>query len=504
MVPYISNRPLKGTSRLAGYRARRLGALGTSDTINLVGNAGLKVGSSVVGAAAGTAIGAAAGGAIAGSIVPVIGTIIGAVVGILTSKLFGHANYAAVYANIDNVRTLFNAYAAVAGQYPGRMYGWPELQYVWHGAMVSGLFPGNGPPAGQQCTQAMIANKINACGTGQWIDDLLGSSKPTSPGTDNIAEIIAAGLSQGIVDPITMTQRMLVPGMETIAARKNNGWISVSRSTNPALYTQLLMDTADFFMSEVNPNMPVYYGPLGVAPTQQIAPVPTSAAPSAPNIPSAPAQQAPSSQSAVSQVQYSPAMTIHPGDGQVINTIYGVVSFPNQPDTTNNYPVGIVNGQILPGAAGIALQWDGGANLILSNSNGAQWRWVNGQWVQLQAASAPNQQPAVISPSASPQGTDAATAAYIAQLQAQGASQAAALAAATAALQNQGLTAAAAQTQVASAAPYASIPPDVTAAATPLANTAGLSGNSTLLIGGALAVLAVIFATGRPAKGRRR
>src|ERR1700677_2021592 len=94
---------------------------------------------SAVTAATGAALGAAAG-----SVVPIVGTIIGAAVGYLTTKLFGHADYAQVYANADNVMQLFEAYEGVAGQYPGRVYGWPEVQYIFHGALIWGLFTGNG------------------------------------------------------------------------------------------------------------------------------------------------------------------------------------------------------------------------------------------------------------------------------------------------------------------------------------------------------------------------
>lgn len=516
IVPYVSNRPLRGTRHLAGGR---LGALGTSDTVDLIGNAGLKVGASVAGTAAGAAVGTALGigggaaaGALAGSVVPVIGTVIGAVIGILTSKLFGHANYAAVYANIDNVVKLFQAYEGVAGQYVGRQYGWPEIQQIWHGAQFSGLFTGIGPPPGVACTQAMISQNINACGKGALIDDLLGSDKPTSPGTDNIAELIAGGLAKGITDPVTMTQQVLVPGITTIAARKNNAPYSITGSQNPALYTQLLLDTADYMMSTVNPNMPAYYG------SQNIQPLPTNA----------PAQSAPvavpysTAQSATPQV--SAPITIHPGDGQAIVTNYGLVTFINAPDGTGNYPM-TANGAPFGTLYGNALMWDGQGTLTLSNSSGAVYRYIQGVWSQVQAATAlpvtTSSGAAITAPvipvTATPStvaaagGTVApvdATAAYIAQLQAQGASNAAALQSAIAQLQAQGMSAQAAQSTVAAAAvPYVdpSTVATFTPQATPVVNTAGLSGASSGYILAGLGILAVIFATARPKKsaGRR-
>ena len=149
-----------------------------------------------------TAVGGAALGAAAGSVVPVIGTIIGAAVGFLTSKLFGKADYATVYANANNVQQLFEAYEAVAGEYPGRVYGWPEIQYIFHGAMIWGLFTGNGPVNPGTCTQAMIATKINACGTGQWIDDWIGAGAPNpGSGSNNIVNLVGTALSHGVTDP---------------------------------------------------------------------------------------------------------------------------------------------------------------------------------------------------------------------------------------------------------------------------------------------------------------
>lgn len=520
MVPYVSNRPLKGSRHLAGGR---LGALGTSPIVGTVASkgAGLAAGA-LIGSAAGTAaivsgvtaIAGAGAGAAIGSVVPVIGTVIGAVVGILTAKLFGHADYAAVYANIDNVVKLFQAYQQVAGQYPGRLYGWPEIQQIWHGAQFSGLFTGIGPPPGVACTQAMISQNINACGKGALIDDLLGSSKPTSPGTDNIAELIAGGLARGIVDPVTMTQQVLVPGITAIAARKNNAPYSITNSQNPALYTQLLLDTADYMMAAVNPNMPAYYGTQGVTP---IATVPSQPAPTAITA-QYPPQPAPT-QSAGAQV--SGPMTIHPGDGQAITTNFGVVSFPNSPDATNNYPVAIVGGPPLGFVTGIALSWDG-STLTLTNSNGSVWRGgQNGVWTMIQgpiAQPVTSTAPAVIPVNPTPPAVAAsggtiapvdATAAYIAQLQAQGASNAAALQAAIAQLQAQGLSTQAAQSTVAAAAvPY--VDPTTVAAYTPqatpvVANTAGISGASSGYILAGLGILAVIFATARPKKsaGRR-
>lgn len=515
LAPYRSSRPLRGTPYRAGVR---LGALGTSPLVGTVASKGAGLAASaLIGSAAGTAavtsaLTAIGAGAAAGSVVPIVGTVIGAVVGLLTSKLFGHANYAQVYADVDNVRKLFQAYAGVAGQYVGRQYGWPEIQQILHGAMVSGLFPGNGPPPGVTCTQAMIANKINACGTGQWVDELIGGSTPGS-GTNNIANLIGTGLAQGVVDPITMTDQVLIPGLTQIQSSKY-GWAGMApaQSTNPALYRQWLIDFSDYMMATRNPNMPAYYG------TQNVQPLPsgTTAAAVVNSTPTVAPVIAPP---AASAAQYSPSMTIYPGDGNALNTIFGVVTFPNLPDSTGNYPI-TLNGAVVPGATGRTLYWDGSSLLQLTNTNGAVYRWVNAAWVQTlgPVATAPAPAPvqtqygAVIQPQSIPitqtpsdvmsaGGTVVpvdATAAYISQLQAQGASETQALQAAIAQLQSQGLSAQAAQSTVAAAAPYTPANVAATPLATPVAST-GLTVSPTLLAiaGGAALLLIVMQKRGR-------
>lgn len=443
IVPYVSSRPLRGTQHLAGGR---LGALGTSPLVGTVVSKGATLAtgiavSSAIGTAAGTA-GGALFGAAAGSVVPVIGTIVGAVVGILTQKLFGHANYAAVYASVANVIALFNAYRQVAGQYVGRQYGWPEIQYIWHGALHSGLFPGNGPPPGVLCTQAMISNKINACGTGQWIDDLLGTSKPSASYAGSIANLIYKGLAQGIIDPVTMTDSVLVPGMEALAAGKNNGWISVSRSSNPALYRQLLMDTADYMMSTVNSSLPAYYG------TQNVQPLPNATAPPPP---AAPVQSV-----SVPMPPPMPQQQIQP---------VASVSAPAQP-------------------------------VCYDRSSGMQISCASS------VISIPPTPPALASVGGTIAPVDA-TAAYIAALQAQGMAQSQAASAAIAQLQAQGLSAQAAQSTVAAAAPYdtSALTPQAAPVVPTSAGLSNISGGAVALV---LGGLLLSFALARPKGGKVR
>ena len=360
-----------------------LGALGTSVlTGTLVSKgAGIAAGAAVtsaVGTAAVTsALTAVGAGAAAGSVVPIVGTVVGAVVGYLTLKLFGHANYAAVYANIENVAALFQAYTQVAGQYPGRVYGWPEIQYVFHGAMVSGLFTGNGPPPGVVCTQAMIANKITACGTGQWIDDWLGNSKPGTAGqTNNIANIIATALAAGVTDPVTVADNYLVPDAEKVAAGKNNGWISVAHSQNPALYRQMLIDVADVLIQSVQPNLPVYYGAIPGGTSAAAAPPVSTAASSAPEL-NQPAVVAVNTQAAApanSPIDYSITAPV----GQLV-TSAGVWSWNPNAVSSAGYAV-LLNGVSAGNQYGTQLYVGANGAPVLVQASGVDYVWSGNTW----------------------------------------------------------------------------------------------------------------------------
>jgi len=447
-------------------RALRGLGFGTLGTSALVGKGVTAVASGVSGAIVGAEI---------GSVVPGIGTAVGFVVGYLTSKLFGHADYAVVYADIANVRTLFQAYQQVAGTVPGRVYGSKEMQQIWHGAMVSGFFPGNGPPAGVVCTQKMISNKINACGTGQWIDNLLGNiQKPLPPGANNIAQLVGAGLAQGISDPTTMADKVLLPGVQAIAARKGNAWISPSASQSPSLYRQMLIDTADVLMYAANPNLPVTYGQIpgssqAGAPPAPVYRGPPPAAPVQYGVPVSAPTVAPASvstPSAAPQVLSPNGASIAIGSGATLTTAQGVWSFSNTGDGTGNDYV-LLNGTNTNGL-GTQLAILNGQPVTL-RADGSTWGWNGSAWVNLtpatlqpSAAYAPVQPAYSASPAPAPSPVD---------MSAYGGS------------------------------PTPSAP--AVAAATVAPATAGLSGNSSLLIAGGLAVVAVLFATARP-HGRLR
>lgn len=352
---------------VAGFKRYKSGLGDTTEAGVLVGK-GVSLGVGAAATAALSAVGGAALGAAAGSVVPIVGTIIGAAVGFLTSKLFGRADYATVYSDVANTVQLFEAYEGVAGQYPGRVYGWPEIQYVFHGAMAWGLWPGNGPAVPGSCTQAMIASKITACGTGQWVDDWIGAGAPNpGNGNNNIVNLVGLALSKGVTDPRQIAAQYLVPGAKSIALGKNNGWISVENSRNPQLYTQMLIDIADVILSTAKPNTPVYYGgiPGGANAPSQSAPAQSGLSSSQAQGAAAMASQAIYS-SAATPTMATAGSSIKAGSAGQLVTAGGTFTFGTNPYNTWGYLV-FVNGSATTGT-GVLLSLNSSGQVILTDS----------------------------------------------------------------------------------------------------------------------------------------
>lgn len=365
----------RGIAALKRYRSGLGDVTQTGQLVSKGVSLGAGIGATAAITAGVTAIGGAAAGAALGSVVPIVGTIIGAAVGFLTSKLFGHANYAAVYQDANNVQQLFLAYRAVAGQYPGRVYGWPEIQYVYHGAMIWGLFTGNGPSTPGTCTQAMIANKINACGTGQWIDDLIGAGAPQpGSGSNNIRNLVGSAIAAGVTNPVQIAQQYLIPGLEAVAKGKNNSWISIAGSRNPQLYTQMLIDIADVIVTTQNPNTPVYYGVLppgygGASSTAAVAAAATAPVGS----PAAAAQPAPPA--------LSPGGTsIKAGTAGTMITTQGTWVFSSNTNASGSLL--LLNGQSM-NAYGVLFTLTNTGQLLLTDAANNVYQWQNGVWSTL-------------------------------------------------------------------------------------------------------------------------
>jgi len=257
------------------FRARqvgRLGYLGATSQIDilapkLIGTAATVATSTLIGTAAGTA-GAAAFGAAAGSVVPVVGTVVGAVVGILSSKLFGHANYAQVANDVAASLQYAQAYPQYAGTYAGRAFGIADLTQVWDGLMASCFFPQNpcsyGWASAPSCNvSACIAGKRDANGNcpgcgghGDWMRDIL-----TGTGAKALRTLIKQANNNGAYDPRVVYNSYVLPSWNGPKECSSCiDWFAPNSVKNPSLYQQLVIDTIDAIEAQANPQLPVFYG----------------------------------------------------------------------------------------------------------------------------------------------------------------------------------------------------------------------------------------------------
>lgn len=349
--------------------------LGATTETGVLVSRGVSLGAGAAATAALTAVGGAALGAAAGSVVPVVGTVIGAAIGFLTQKLFGTANYAQVYSDVSNNMQLFEAYEGVAGQYPGRVYGWPEIHYVFYGAMFFGMFPGNGTSVWGSCTQASISSNINACGTSAWLDDWIGAGAPNpGSGTNNIVNLVGTALSAGVRDPRQIAQQYLVPGAEAVSKGKNNSWISVAGSRNPQLYTQMLIDIADVIVSTKYPSTPVYYG--GIPGGSSVAQPSASVGGAAPQLSASQSAIVAAQNAAIAAnesgafanapAMSTPGTTVKAGTSGALVTAAGNFTFGPNPYNSWGYLV-FVNGAATTGM-GVLLTLNASGQVILTDS----------------------------------------------------------------------------------------------------------------------------------------
>jgi hypothetical protein len=395
-----------------------LGSLGATTATGQIASkgAGLLASQMVVSQAGASAIAAgmsAAGvGAAAGTVVPIVGTIVGAVVGLLASRLFGHANYAQISMDVSNRLRLAEAYRKVAGAFPGRMYGLPELLQIWYGLIHEGLFPkncagsmGGGPSCDANgrplCNVAAciagVRNSAGQCpncgGTEQWAADIFtgvpnvdrGTGVPGGNPLQSLLGAYKAATQQGTTDPVSMAN-VLISAWGGPDSKFNVKWAYPGNSNNAALTTQLMIDSMDAMAASQNAQTPVTYGsgiePLQAAPIVATQPVsPTAAAPAA-----SPVAAAPSAASVPVQPPPSgpaPAgSSITPQSGGVLMTPYGTFAF-----TSTAVPNGAGNFVTVNGAqngGGTLLKWDGTA-VYLQNSFGTWYQWV-GFWNQMAGA----------------------------------------------------------------------------------------------------------------------
>ena len=276
--PYV---PYEAAKRLG------LGALGTSVLASQVAQGAIgKAAGYGAGIAAGAALSAVGAGAAAGSVVPIVGTVVGAVVGLLSSKLFGHANYAQIAQDVATRLKYAEAYKQIAGLYPGRLMGVDDLKQVWKGLVHEDTFPknwGGGTCNVNGCIAAGAAGAGNVCnncgGNEGWVDDLF-SGQLANP-VQGFSGAIKQANGQGMSNPVQIADSVLIPAWSGPDPNKFNiKWASPSNSTNPSLVRQLMIDSLDAVEYNQNKSLPIFYGTdPNAAPASAPAPVVQAPAP---------------------------------------------------------------------------------------------------------------------------------------------------------------------------------------------------------------------------------
>lgn len=261
-------------------KSMAFGALGA--TSPLVSSAVTGIAGKAVAVGATSLLASAGAGAFAGP----IGAAVGIVVGLLSQKLFGHANYAAVANDVASRLKYAEAYKQIAGQYPGRVYGSADLKQVWYGLVHEGVFPKN--PASQGWAPGTVCN-VQACingsrdkngncpgcgGSEQWANDLFTGSL-VNP-LQGFSGAIRAGNQQGLQNPIDIADQILIPNWAPPdQGSKNIKWAYPGNSAAPSLVRQLMVDTLDAVEYEGNKSLPLFYGTVpGVSPAATAPPPP--------------------------------------------------------------------------------------------------------------------------------------------------------------------------------------------------------------------------------------
>jgi hypothetical protein len=369
-------------------------------------------------ATAGVSAGALALGVSIGSAAGPIGTVVGAVAGYLTSKLFGHADYASIYSQVSNSIQLAQAYIQVAGKYPGRVYGWLEVQYIWSGLVHYGIFPqnyngggvlGKNPGLGV-CTEAMISKNINACGTQSWINDVV-----VGTGTKAIQPQIERANKAGVYNPTQVWSSYVSPVWAgPVECSGCVDWFlpGNARSGYASLVQQLVIDTIDAIEFNSNDCLALYYGSIpsgwtcgcakGCAGVVAAAPAAAPAPATAPKASASTAgtgatlhAAAPAATPALTAVAAgcsvnvvtNPSATIQAGSGQTLCDPSGNVwSFGTQQcnsTTCQGYAI-LINGQSAAGGFANTIAFIDG-QIVAENEFGTGY-WTGSGWGSLTSA----------------------------------------------------------------------------------------------------------------------
>jgi len=383
------------------YEAARhgLGALGTSPLVGTAASAALSKGAAI---GASSLLAAAGAGSFAGP----VGAVVGVVIGILSQKLFGHANYAAVAHDVATRLQYAEAYKQVAGQYPGRLYGTDELKQIWYGLIHEGLFPKNPASAGwapgavcniQACINGQRDKNGNCPGCGGsegWANDLFTGSLVNQ--IQGFTGAVRQAVGQGITNPIQIADSILIPAWAPPdQGSKNIKWAYPGNSTNPSLIRQLMIDSLDDAEYNMNKSLPVFYGTV---PGQQAQPTQSTVAIAAPTPPppSAPPATAPS----------CPSLYVWNGSQCVMPQVQGPVSAQTPtstaattPTPTPTAPAAPTTGNA-PNVAAVTGNWtqvgaDAAGNAVFSDQKGVLYQWngnsmvfFNGQLASGQSSAA--------------------------------------------------------------------------------------------------------------------
>ena len=430
---------------------RRFAGLGAS---NLLQSASSTATGAKVGAAAGTTVASAVGaGAAAGSFVPIIGTAVGAILGLVASGVFSHRVDPEV-ANFNSAVSLYNSqgpnailnisdkYLVLAGLFdlqPGQIKGNIPI-YKKYGRMGEYKFLYD---MCMQIYQAAQAGRISPNADVQWV-------------FDNIVQPWIASFGFGAMS-------------DTNAGLINTLLLGLTAEYITGLYAQRWFPVGG--QSGIWNSLPPFKLPASATaspPAAVPAPVATSTLPAGYTV------------AGTNPATGHPA--VHGPNGllydwnQAANTLT-----PITPAAANPTPT-VASATIPAGFLPISGAVTPAGQQVYQGPDGNYYAWTGAAMTYYQPGSAVSTPTATTAPVT---GVDATTQAYLAQLAAQGATQAQATTAALQALQNQGVPITPQlQQQVGQAATAA---------------TAGLSDSTSLWIAGGLALLAVLFATARPA-----
>jgi hypothetical protein len=225
---------------LKGYASPGLGALGFSP---LVGEAGSAVGSKVAATGATSFATYLGAGAAAGPIGIAAGAVIAIAVSLLTKNYFNVNQSNAVCAQVQSA---WQKYLTIQGHVAGRALGWKTMVVVFHGAVGSGLFPGN------DMHLQFHEGTLQCAGHGDWVDSFLGQTlqgNPVGCGAHNcmpdaLQKFNHGNVPAGTPDAIYFVDSILLP--------MNQGdkipWIT-NGAQNPQVH-QLLYDLADAYLAQ--------------------------------------------------------------------------------------------------------------------------------------------------------------------------------------------------------------------------------------------------------------